>query len=101
MRNQHTNENLKHVEAKQIAVAQLEMVGLPLRIINLLENELGVIWLEDLLSYTPSQLKESVPNLGDKSVTSIVESVNQFLGRQVASTQRMIHLDNSLPASAP
>lgn len=50
-----------------------------MRIINLLEDYLGAIWLEDLLQYTPQQLRERVPNLGEKSLRLILESL-QALG---------------------
>ena len=60
---------------QQVAVAELEAVGLPLRIINMLERNLGIIWIEDLLHYTPQQLKENVPYLGDGGVRLIMDSV--------------------------
>lgn len=78
MRHQTTTQNLS-LDTKQIAVAQLEAVGLPLRIINLLESELGIIWLDDLLKYTPDQLKEKVANLGDKSVDLIIACVSKLV----------------------
>ncbi len=69
---------LARLGRKQVAVAQLEAVGLPLRIINLLEESLGVVWLEELLVHTPDELMERVPNLGKKSVQTILRSVQRL-----------------------
>ena len=80
---------------QQIAVAELEAVGLPLRIINLLEDYLGVIWLEDLLKYTPGELRQRVPNLGDKSLKLLVGSIHRL-----AKVLRNMP-DKPRPAEAP
>ncbi len=66
---------LQTIGKQQVAVAELEAVGLPLRIINMLERNLRIIWIEDLLQYTPQQLKENVPYLGDGGVALIIDSV--------------------------
>ena len=77
----HANiqQQLQTVGKRQVAIAQLETVGLPLRIINMLEQTLGIIWIEDLLRYTPQQLKDNVPYLGDGGVALIVDSVRCLL----------------------
>ncbi len=68
----------EHERNLQSAIAELESFGLPLRVINLLEDKLGLIWLDDLLQYSAVELQEQVPNLGEKSVVRIIDSVNRF-----------------------
>ncbi len=69
---------MRIINAESTAIAELETYGLSLRIINLLEDNLGIIWLEDLLSHTAEELRDNVPNLGKKSVQDILDSVARF-----------------------
>ncbi len=63
---------------QQVAVAELEALGLQVRTINSLERHLGVIWLEDLLQYTPDQLRQKVPHLGDRGLAEILDCLDRF-----------------------
>ena len=69
---------LRKIGIQQVAVAELEALGLQVRTINSLERHLGVIWLEDLLQYTPDQLRQKVPNLGDRGLAEILDCLDCF-----------------------
>jgi hypothetical protein len=92
-------DQLRKIDKKQIAVAQLEALGLPLRIINMLEQYLGVIWLDELLQYTPDDLKENVPNLGDKGIALILDTVRRFDDVEQANEAAARRLHNRQLAS--
>ncbi len=79
---------LARIGKEQIAVAELEALGLPLRTINMLEQSLGAIWLEDLLKFTPDQIRERVSNLGEKGVQQILECLERF--DQIESEKRLL-----------
>ena len=91
---------LSSVGHQQIAIAELEAVGLPLRIINLLEDYLGAIWLEDLLQYTPQQLRDRVPNLGEKSLGLILDSLHA-LGKVLHRMPQEKKRTDSPPVASP
>ena len=69
---------LRKIGIQQVAVAELEALGLKVRTINSLERHLGVIWLEDLLQYTPDQLRQKVPHLGDRGLAEILDCLDRF-----------------------
>ncbi len=71
-------DRLAKLEKEQIAIAELEALGLPIRTINLLEQSLGIIWLEDLLRFTPDELRERVSNLGEKGLQQILDCLARF-----------------------
>ncbi len=77
---------LQSIGKQQVAVAELEALGLNVRTINLLERHLGVVWLEELLRYTPDELKQRVPHLGDRRVAEILDCLKRFDGLDKART---------------
>ena len=59
-------------------VAMLENIGLSLRVINMLEERAGVIWLRDLIGMDESELL-SVHEIGPVIVQELRESLQLFL----------------------
>lgn len=66
------------MDCDDFGIAELEALGLSLRVINLLEEKLGIIWLRELLSYDPSELRERVPFLGQSGVEEIIGALSRF-----------------------
>lgn len=66
------------LENDQIAIAELEAVGLPLRIINLIERSTGLIWVNDLVKLTPEELKEKVTFLGERGVRTVIRCLHRL-----------------------
>lgn len=58
-------------------VVSLEEHGLHLRIINIFEEHLGVIYLKDFLKYTPEQV-EGVRGIGTETMKSLREAVRSL-----------------------
>ena len=62
----------------RIAIAELEGYGLPVRAINMLEDELGMIWLDELLELTPDELM-AVPCIGRTTSVQVIRAVRRRL----------------------
>jgi len=60
---------------KLVAVAELEEFGLKVKNINLIEQQLGIIYIEDLLRYTSDQLKDQVRNFGKSGVKQLKKAL--------------------------
>ncbi len=69
---------LMAVDSRDFGIAQLEALGLSLRVINLLEEKLGIIWLHELLEFEPESLRVNVPFLGQSGVDEIIQCLGQF-----------------------
>jgi len=58
-------------------IADLEIYGLPIRIINALENHLGLVWLDDLLAFSDDELR-STKGLGPYAVRVVREALRNL-----------------------
>lgn len=63
---------------QKIAVAELEYLGVPLRVINSLEeSKYNVVYLKDLFSLSNSELS-SIPNLGKSGIKQIFDALSRI-----------------------
>lgn len=62
---------------QEMAIAELEPLGLSMRTISGLESKLGIIYLKDLLEKTLEELKD-VKNLGAQAVREIEAALNDL-----------------------
>lgn len=67
------------VDVDDVPVAVLEEHGLSVRIINMLEDAAGLVYMRDLLAMTEADLV-ALPQFGPKTVESVVRAVERFLG---------------------
>ena len=61
----------------KVAIAELEAVGLSLKMINSLEDNLGAIWMDDL-PQLPCVEIEDIRNIGPKSVKEFYRCIKSF-----------------------
>jgi hypothetical protein len=66
----------------KVAIAELEAVGLSLKMINSLEDNLGAIWMDDLPSL-PSAEIEDIRNIGPKSVKEFYHCIESYYKEKV------------------
>lgn len=69
------------VEADRATIADLEIYGLPVRIINGLENCFGFIFVDELSQLTEERLLASV-QFGKVAVRQIREALQNFVERR-------------------
>lgn len=68
---------MKNTQQK-IAVAELEYLGVSLRVINSLEeSKYNVVYLKDLFSLSNSELS-SIPNLGKSGIKQIFDALSRI-----------------------
>ena len=79
---------------QNMAIAELEPLGLSIRTISGLEEKLGLIYLGDLLSLTMVELK-SVKNLGDKALREVEIALNNI--HLLTDTTKSKHLTTVVP----
>ena len=84
--NDQTDSLLKlafdYMVENKIAIAELEAVGLSLKMINSLEDNLGAIWMDDLPPL-PSPDIENIRNIGPKSVKEFYYCIKSFYAERV------------------
>jgi hypothetical protein len=66
----------------KVAIAELEAVGLSLKMINSLEDNLGAIWMDDLPDL-PSEEIEDIRNIGPKSVKEFYHCIESYYKEKV------------------
>lgn len=66
----------------KVAIAELEAVGLSLKMINSLEDNLGAIWMDDLPDL-PSVEIEDIRNIGPKSVKEFYHCIKNYYKEKV------------------
>lgn len=60
-------------------LAELEFVGIPTEVINLLEGGLSTIWLDDLPSGVELvEVVSGIRNMGPKRTSRVVDAVSQL-----------------------
>ncbi len=69
---------LMALDGSDFGIAEMEALGLSLRVINLLEEKLGIIWLSELLAYGPDELRQRVAFLGQSGVDEIMAALSRF-----------------------
>jgi DNA-directed RNA polymerase alpha subunit len=60
-----------------LAVAELEYLGLSLRVVNTLEQKVGVVYLQDLLSMSEEDIA-NVRQLGSGAIKQISDALARF-----------------------
>lgn len=75
--NQEAREALVEAVAQDMAIAELEPLGLSVRTITGLEDKLGFIYLQDLLNVTIKELR-SVKNLGAQAAKEVEYALNNI-----------------------
>jgi DNA-directed RNA polymerase alpha subunit len=61
-----------------MSIAELEYIGLPLRVINSLEeSKYRIIYIKDLISLDETQIA-SIENLGNSGIKQITKAFNNF-----------------------
>tara|TARA_Y100000296_G_C5018086_1_gene178431 strand:+ start:92 stop:478 length:387 start_codon:yes stop_codon:yes gene_type:complete len=78
----------------EMAIAELEPLGLSVRTIAGLEDKLGVVYLEDLLKKTLEEVK-AVRNLGDSAVAEIETALNDL--PKLTTHRQKKHRKNVMP----
>lgn len=71
-------KRIKDAAASGMAIAELEYVGLNLRIINALEESVyGIVYLRDLICLKEAQILEEIPQIGEKGLGLIKQALRQ------------------------
>lgn len=60
-----------------MAVAELEYLGLSLRVVNTLEQKVGILYLRDLLSMSEDDIA-GIRQLGSGAIRQITEALGRF-----------------------
>lgn len=68
---------IRREAAKGMAVAELEYLGLPLRVINTLEEKVGIVYIKQLISKSESELFK-IKQLGSGGVKQIIAALERF-----------------------
>jgi hypothetical protein len=71
----------------KVAIAELEAVGLSLKMINSLEDKLGAIWMDDLPAL-PSAEIEDIRNIGPKSVKEFYHCIKSYYKEKVEAENK-------------
>jgi hypothetical protein len=66
----------------KVAIAELEAVGLSLKMINSLEDNLGAIWMDDLPPLPSAEIEE-IRNIGPKSVKEFYHCIKNYYKEKV------------------
>ena len=74
----------------KVAIAELEAVGLSLKMINSLEDNLGAIWMDDLPPL-PSEEIEDIRNIGPKSVKEFYHCIKSFYKEKVKEESKELN----------
>jgi len=84
------NELTKKAIKENIPIAELEYLGLPLRVINALEDSKhNLIYIKDLVSLNETQIS-SIENLGSSGVKQIIAALGNLgdLDKEIARWHR-------------
>lgn len=84
------NDLTKKAIKENIPIAELEYLGLPLRVINALEDSKhNLIYIKDLVSLNEKQIS-SIENLGSSGVKQIVAALEKLgdLDKEIARWHR-------------
>lgn len=60
-----------------LAIAELEYLGLSLRVVNTLEQKVGIVYLQDLLSMSEEDIAK-IRQLGDGAIKQISDALARF-----------------------
>jgi len=78
--------------AQNATIAELEYLGVNLRVLNQIEDCCGIIYLADLLKLTDKDIL-NIPNLGEKGLASIKQAL--FIYHKLESSKKRWHNSGS------
>lgn len=76
-RNIEIQRMIRREAEKGMAVAELEYLGLSLRVINTLEDRVGIVYIRQLIEKSESELLD-IKQLGSGAVKQIVAALERF-----------------------